>query len=322
MSSSLSFVGRMITIYSGIPLFIGGITGEILKMIVFSSLRTFRQSSCAFYLTVTSTMNIGQLSTGLLALITNTLFGVDGTESSLFYCKFRPYCFQTCALSSLGCFCLATFDQYCATCSHPRWQQWSNIKRAKRLVIINIIIWALHGIPYLIFFEQIQSSITGNVKCTSRDFIFAYYRSYVIIFILFGILPMSISTIFGLLAFRNVQELGYRTIPIVRRELDKQLTKMVLIQLIVNIFTLLPNTIISTVLTSPNIPSNTLNQTYIQFAYSIALLLNYAYFASSFYIYICASERFRRQFIHVLFTVHLERWRKPLPINNQVQPEF
>ncbi|CAF1691310.1 unnamed protein product, partial [Adineta ricciae] len=47
--------------------------------------------------------------------------------------------------------------------------------------------------------------------------------------------------------FRNVQELTYRTIPIVRRELDEQLAKMVLIQVIVNIFTLLPNTIVSTI---------------------------------------------------------------------------
>ncbi|CAF1405700.1 unnamed protein product [Adineta steineri] len=321
MSSSLTFIGKMITIYTGIPLFIAGVIGEFLNIIVFLSLQTFRQSSCAFYLTVISIMNIGQLSTGLLAVITNALFGVDGTQASLFYCKFRPYCFQTCALSSLGGFCLATFDQYCATCAHPRWQQWCSIKRAKRLVIINIIIWALHGIPYLIFFDQILSSTTGQVSCTSKNPTFAYYRSYVIIFILFGILPMSISAVFGLLAYRNVQELSYRTLPIVRRELDKQITTMVLIQLVVNVFTLLPNTIVSTLLTSPNIPSNAFNQSYIQFAYTIAVLLNYSYFASSFYIYICASERFRKQVAYVLIKVHLERWRKPQLVNNQVRPE-
>jgi hypothetical protein len=282
MSSSLSFIGRMITIYTEIPLFLADVAGEILNTVVFLSLQTFRQSSCAFYLTVISVMNVGQLCTGLLAVITNAVFGVDGTEASLFYCKFRPYCFQTCALSSLGCFCLATFDQYCATCAHPRWQRWCNIKRAKRLAIINIIIWVFHGIPYLIFFEQIPSSTTQKISCTSTNPTFAYYRSYVIIFMLFGILPMSISAVFGLLAYRNVQELSYRTLPIVRRELDKQLTTMVLIQLVVNVFTLLPNTIVSTLLTSPNIPSNTFNQSYIQFAYSIAVLLNYSYFAVSF----------------------------------------
>jgi hypothetical protein len=90
-----------------------------------------------------------------------TLFSVDGTQDSLFYCKFRPYLFQLCTASSLICFSLATFDQYCATCTRLRWQQWCNIKLAKRLVILNILFWALQGIPYLVLFEHIQSSTTN-----------------------------------------------------------------------------------------------------------------------------------------------------------------
>jgi hypothetical protein len=42
--------------------------------------------------------------------------------------------------------------------------------------------------------------------------------------------------IFGLMA--------YRTVPLVRRELDKQLTIMVLVQIVYNFLTLLPNFIV------------------------------------------------------------------------------
>ena len=51
-------------------------------------------------------------------------------------------------------------------------------------------------------------------------------------------LPNLITVLFGILAYRNIQQIAYRTVPLVRRELDKQLTKMVLVQVVLNIFAL------------------------------------------------------------------------------------
>ena len=78
----------------------------------------------------------------------------------------------------MTCLCLATIDQYFATCSRPRWQQWSNIKLAHRLSNIIVIIWILHGIPYLIFYNHIILSNTDNVICTSTNNIFQQYHTY------------------------------------------------------------------------------------------------------------------------------------------------
>ena len=74
---------------------IAGVIGGFFNIIVFLSLQTFRQSSCAFYLTIMSIVNIGQLFTGLLSRIMISGFDIDWTVTSLFYCKFRYYCFQT-----------------------------------------------------------------------------------------------------------------------------------------------------------------------------------------------------------------------------------
>ncbi|UJR38063.1 hypothetical protein I4U23_030744 [Adineta vaga] len=57
------------TICLGIPFLIAGLLGACLNIIVFLSLKTFRQSSCAFFLTIMSFVNIGQLLTGLLSRI-------------------------------------------------------------------------------------------------------------------------------------------------------------------------------------------------------------------------------------------------------------
>ncbi|UJR17663.1 hypothetical protein I4U23_004559 [Adineta vaga] len=254
MSTSVSFLETMLTNYIGIPIFIAGTVGNLLNILVFTSLRTFRQSSCVISLTFMSALNIGQLMSGLLPRLLNTLFSINGTESSLFYCKFRPYIFHVCTVSSLSCLCLAAFDQYCATCSYRRLQnRCNNIQLAKRLEIANLITWMLHGIPYLVLFYHNVSPTTNKVTCVSTDFIFAQYRSYVIVLCLLGIVPVSIATVLALMAYYNIQQLPHRTIPLARRELDKQLTRMVLIQVIVNIFTIVPHTIVNTILTIPNL---------------------------------------------------------------------
>ncbi|CAF3956034.1 unnamed protein product, partial [Adineta steineri] len=62
--SSLNFATSQTYIYMGVPFIIGGVIGGLLNIIIFLSLQIYRQSSSAFYLTVVSIINIGQLLTG------------------------------------------------------------------------------------------------------------------------------------------------------------------------------------------------------------------------------------------------------------------
>ncbi|CAF1023593.1 unnamed protein product [Adineta steineri] len=282
MSTILTTIGKQVTIYLGMPVFISGIVGGILNLIVFLSLHTFRQSSCAFYLIIMSILNIGQLFCGYFSLrIINALIGVDLTAISLFFCKFRIYISQLCSGLSLTCLCLATIDQYLATCSRVHWQQLCKIKLAYRLVLISTLIWILHGIPYLIYFNDVLSSSTNQTSCVSVNSIFNNYRNNFFIVVLIGYLPMIIASLFGLLAYHNLQQMSHRTIPLIRRELDKQLTTMVLVQVIVNIFTLLPYTTINAITTNPNLANDSNIQEKLQFALTIINPFYYAYFSVS-----------------------------------------
>jgi len=281
MSTSLAFIGKQVTIYGGITVLIAGVIGGLFDIIVFLSLRTFRQSSCAFYLTIMSIVNVGQLLTVVLSQTMLNLYGSDGTDTSLFYCKCRFYLSVVCILTSLTCFCLATIDQYCATCSRPRLQQLCNIKLARRLVAIFILIWLLHGIPFLVLYKHVPSSITGKVICTITNTVYIQYGIYVVVLILFGFLPWLIAVIFGSMAYHNTQQLAYYTTPLVRRELDKQLTVMVLVQVLVNSFTLLPYTIVYTLMLNKNINNNPIVQARVQLSSDITLILYFLYFAVS-----------------------------------------
>ncbi|CAF0785856.1 unnamed protein product [Adineta steineri] len=285
MSSSiislLALVGKQITIYLGTFTLVAGVIGGLLNIIVFLSLRTFRESSAAFYLTIMSIFNIGQMLTGLLSRIMTSGFGIDWTLTSLFYCKFRSYCFNVCASTSMTCVCLAIIDQYLATSSRVQWRQWCNIKIARRLVLLFVFIWIIHNIPYIIYYDQVISKTTGQVTCIITNNIFQQYAIYGTTLIIGKVIPICITFVFGLLAYHNVQQLGYRTVPLVRRELDKQLTVMILVLIVFAFFTNIPYTIALIVSTIPQFTLDPVLSAQIQFATLVTTYLVYIYFAVS-----------------------------------------
>jgi hypothetical protein len=279
-SSYLTFIGQQITIYGGFVIMISGVLGNLISIIVFLSLKTFRQSSCAFYLTIMLFVNIGQLLFALFSRILITGYGIDWTTTSLFFCKFRITVTQFCAIISYTCLCLATIDQYFATCTRARWQKWSNIKLAYRLIILTLIITILFLIPYPIFTDQITLA-TGKISCTMNNVIMLRYRNYFVVLFMLGFIPDLITVVFGILAYRNVQQIAYRTVPLVRRELDKQLTTMVLVQVVINLFTNLPCVMMNVVLFGTSGLTNSSILEKIQFVYSVTLIISYTYFAVS-----------------------------------------
>jgi hypothetical protein len=284
MSSSngsfLLFAAQQVTIYLATPIFIIGIVGNILNIIIFLSLNTFRENSCAFYLTMMSIANIGQLLTGVLSRIMGTGFNIDLLSRSVFYCKFSWFCIQQFILTSFTCMCLATIDQYLATCSNPRWQQWSNIKMAHRLTGGIIFIWLFHGIPYWIYFDLAISPVTYQLKCGITNSNFNLYNTYVFDTILTSIIPLCITIIFGSLCYRNVQQLAHRTVPLVRREVEKQLSSMVFVHIIYNVIATVPSLIETILLASPLV-DDPLTSIQLNFVSSLVLCLFFLNFSVS-----------------------------------------
>jgi hypothetical protein len=237
--ASVNFAIQEISIYFVIPIFIIGVIGGCLNVIIFLSLKTFRQSSCVFYLMIMSAFDIGRFFLSVLPYIMRWGFATDWGVSSLFFCKIRLCIFSICTLTPMTCLCLAIIDQYFATSSHPRWQQCCNIKLAHRLTAIFCSIWILQGIPYLEFYNHIISPLTNQTVCQVTNDIFNQYLSYGYYVTLTNLLPL-IAVVFGLMAYYNARRLAYRAVPLVRRELDKQLTVMVLVQVLISFCTSVP----------------------------------------------------------------------------------
>ncbi|CAF0960591.1 unnamed protein product [Adineta ricciae] len=319
--ASFEYATQQMAIYMNLSNLIIGIPGGLLNIIVFLSLKTFRESTCAFYLVIVSFANLGQLINGALIRLLISGYGIDWTISSRFSCKLRSFLSQYLSLISFTCLCLATIDQYFATSSRVRWQQWSNIKVVRILSIITVIFWALFSIFYAVYYDIVTSTSTNKTVCTNTNADFDLYNSYFQRNVLQGFLPNLLTAFFAVLAYLNTRNLAYRTVPLVRREHDKQLTQMLLVQVIVNFFSLLAYNIISIVI--PNVLKSTdpLVLAKARFVQILSYSSYYFYTAWPFLIYVCVSERFRRQLAYVLVVKYLQHCPKFAFVGNQVVPD-
>lgn len=285
MSTNFSFVdiSQKVYLYFGQFLLVAGFLGGILNLIVFLSLKTFRESSCASYFIVMSCVNLGQLLTGYLSRIMISGYNIDWTQTSLFYCKFRWFFFQSFTLTSYACMCFATIDQYIATSTyhlHLR-QKWNNIKLAYCLCLIAFLLVIVHGIPSIIIFNHIPSPVANRFLCIFTNDFYQKYRTYGFNVVLGGILPVFITILFGSLTYRNIRQIAYRTVPLVRRELDKQLTNMVFVQVIYVFIAIVPYTTVIILLTNLNLQNQPLLTAQLQFAESLGAIIYYSYFIVS-----------------------------------------
>ncbi|CAF1499738.1 unnamed protein product [Adineta steineri] len=99
--------------YVAIPMFFIGFISEFLSIIVFLSLKTFRENSCAFYLLFYQLL----LHQWRLQSIGHLL--------QFIIVKFEVFFHSTCTFGAIIILCLAVIDQYFATCTRVRWQRWS-----------------------------------------------------------------------------------------------------------------------------------------------------------------------------------------------------
>ncbi|UJR38071.1 hypothetical protein I4U23_030752 [Adineta vaga] len=320
--ASFDYATQQLAIYTNFFNIIIGIPGGLLNIIVFLSLKTFRESTCSFYLIILSFFNIGQLVTGSLTRLLISGYGVDLTTQSRFYCKFRIYLFQAFSLITLTCLCLATMDQYFATCTRIHWQQWSNIKLVRILSFIAIVFWSIFAIIYPFFYDIIISTNGNKTTCTNTNYIFQRYNSYFHQNIMQGFLPNCLTALFAILAHRNLKNLAYRTVPLVRRELDKQLTTMLLVQVVVNSFSLLCYNVVGIVTLEISAITDSIVLAKIRFVQVLSYSLYYFYPACPFYIYICVSNRFRRQLGYVFIEKYFNHCPKLRLVGNEVVPQI
>lgn len=226
---TLRFAAQQVNIYLGLFICITGIFGGLLNIIVFTTLRTFRETTCGIYLTAASIYNLGQ-SLSVVFRVFNTGFGYGPFSSSIF-CKFRFFAAQYFGLVSLTSMCMATIDQFL---SMTKYRHLNSMPLARRHIVFACIFWFVHGIFTFIYYSSNGSA------CILINSIFATYYTYFYLPVLVGFLPTTITSIFSLLAYYQTFTVTGRQIDIIRFSRDRQLTAMTLVHALFLIITTVP----------------------------------------------------------------------------------
>jgi hypothetical protein len=82
------------------------------------------------------------------------------------------------------------------------------------------------------------------------------------------------------MTYRSIQEIAYRAVPLVRRELDKQLTVMVLVQIVYTFLSVFPNLIMYLILAYGNIQDSII-VAQLRLVYTITTCIYYTCFSVS-----------------------------------------
>ena len=268
---SLTNIGQQITIYVGTCLFLIGLIGNLINIFVFLTVRQYRKTACTFYFLISSISNLIYLSVNLPTRILSTGFSYDSTRTSNVWCKCRQFGIFTFPLITLTCSCLSTIDQYFATSQNVRLRRLSQIKLAYKIVCCVILIYCLHGIPIILLYNISPVSST----CTQTN---AYFSRYSIFYLLGLIttIPSSIMILFGYLTYRNL----HQTRVLLQQQADRQLIRMILYIICLDLFCLIPYGIQMAYNTITTGWSKDANQLAIErFSFTILTTVTYAYYS-------------------------------------------
>lgn len=299
MSAALSFVfiTNQINNYAYRIFMPFGIIGNLLIIILLSRQR---QNACALYLISSAAINnIHLLFTGFVYI-----FPVDYSDQSIgkqVMCKMQMYIPSCTGQIPKMLLILACIDRYLITSENAHYRALSTSRRAKYLIVFNIILWAIIPIyvPILTTIQYGQCIPTGIY-----GIILAVYSIVVV-----GLLPSIALIVFSSLTLRNRRQFLRRTRTtrndtnhkMQRRERD--LSILVIFEVVFYILcaALYPLIQLEMVISQYAIGNETYEQLQIEFSiFQISILLLYIYSASTFYIYLLAAKSFRQDFVKLI----------------------
>lgn len=281
--ANLELVTDYSMIYVGLFIFTCGLIGNILNIIVFLSLQTFRRNPCAFCLLVLSISDIGTLLFFALPVTFANILKSYGGSYAVFPCKPRMGLANIFVFLSNSIVSIAAIDQYLST-SMPDRHHGINIKIMQYLVIAAIVISVLYGIPFFIYYDVEPLSAANGAICRINDNngAFSIYAIYVSLPVVDGLLPVTIMSTFGVLALRNVRNMSKTRVHIIRLRLEQQLTAMVLTKILSVAIIAIPVTSINLITyTVTNRIQNNMVQRLLIIAFRLITLFLYVNYAVS-----------------------------------------
>ena len=297
--------------YFTILIFLFGVIGNILNFLVFTQ-RNLRTNSCSWFFLISSIFNLISI---LFGLTTRILSGwdMDPTETINWVCKLRSYILFSSRTNAFWLITFATIDRWLSSCTNIHYRQMSTLRNARKISFLLIFICCL--IHTEIFYCYEANLPSGLLKCYGMNS-FCRQLNDTIYISLTVLLPLFLMLIFGLLTILNVRQtrrrvqmgsnirnptIANRQDRLFKKKIDHHLFKMLIVEIILLTFFMLPQAIHKLYTTITNHENKSqYDITVDNFLYRIVLLFTFIASGIPFYIYtLCGGDIFRKALLKI-----------------------
>jgi hypothetical protein len=302
----LPFIQQQMVRYGMTVYFALGLLGNSFNCIMFTR-RSYRHTASSIYLLSLSIFGIIYLLWSIIPLF-YTLDHINPVTQSLLYCKVDMYGTHTLGLCLRYVLVFACVDRFIITRTNVRIRALNSVPIAMKLVFIMSAVWlvvAMH-LPILMNIRDGVCGMFGLYKV-----IYAIYQITLV-----GILPPVLMCIFSFLTIRSLhQRHGIQTRA---RQRDRYLMRMIIAEVMVNIFTSIPYSsyLVYTAATYYVTGKSTQRLEIESFIYFVTLFLIYLISVAPFYLFILTSKPFRNEFTNIF----VKFWYKYILRRNQIVP--
>lgn len=301
--TQLTTISYQLMLIVGILMCIFGLIGNLLNICVFITWSATRQannslnrnhnrtSNSPLYLLTASIANLVVVAYGLTTRILFDSYDYHVAPENVFLlCKLRFYALHTFDILSLTSVCLATFDRYLVSSRKVHLRQMSTTRNGTKLVLLCVIIGiGLHSIPIGFYFE-----VSASGQCFVNSYSYLQYYRYMFQIFLHGIIPIFVFSLFGFLTFHQLKNSKNRQNVNQNINVDKQLSRMLLLMSITIVLSSIPYTIENIYYLIIRNQDDQLTP-FVFFFHIISSLLFYTNPVCSFYVYYISTPNFRIQ---------------------------
>jgi hypothetical protein len=289
-----------------------GVVGNSLNIVVLTRPRLYYHACSQYFLALASN-NLVYTGIILIEQLLASGYQMNLSNYSMAACKAVNYISTTTSFLAPYFIVCASMDRYCTSSTNALIRRFSSVRMALRMILIVIIVFLLIFINILVLADlQPAAGFTCVVEANTL-----YSQIYIITQVfLFAVVPPILMIFFGLMTIRNLHQTNVVAVVVSRfNRTERQLARMLFVQVTVNILLTLPTSITYLMSALPNTIRNTST---FSFASTICqLFFNFSY-ATSFFLYLLSGRIYRKELFRLVYKVFRIRGGRQIePLEDQ-----
>ncbi|CAF4467066.1 unnamed protein product, partial [Rotaria sp. Silwood2] len=198
---------------------------------------SFNGHACSLYFLVLSINNFFYSTVLLMFNLLSDGYQISLAGHSRTACKLISYFLNVCPCISVYLIVFASVDRFCGSSFNERQRNFSSVRIARIIIILLVSLLAIFQIGILLTFDLQQLDKLRCAPNTNTIFKQSFIIAQVIIF---AIIAPFLMIVFGCLTIYNINHLQISQVVVTGRRIEKQLIKMLLIQIIIHLILTLP----------------------------------------------------------------------------------